>query len=88
MRLIKLAHKVIVCQASITDNVFNLLKFRNNETMLFIKNEYKNYKGIDAHIIKNENSYYELLNKKLKIMSRFLWQVIVRAKLINIIIYC
>ena len=66
MRLIKLAHKVIVCQASITDYVFNLLKFRKNETMLFIKNEYKNYEGIDAHIIKNENSYYELLKQKIK----------------------
>ena len=34
--------------------------------MLFIKNEYKNYKGIDAHIIKDENNYYLLLQNKLK----------------------
>ena len=63
MKLLKLAHKVVVCQASITDNVFNLLNFRRNDTMLFIKNEYKNYKGIDAHIIKDENNYYLLLQK-------------------------
>jgi len=65
MKLLKLAHKVIVCQASITDNVFNLLNFRHNDTMLFIKNEYKNYKGIDAHIIKDENKYYSILQNKL-----------------------
>ena len=66
MRLIKLCHKVIVCQASINDNVFNLLRDRPDTNKIYIKNEYKNYKGIDAHIIKDENMYYELLKQKIK----------------------
>ena len=66
MRLIKLCHKVIVCQASINDNVFNLLKDRPEDSKIYIKNEYKNYKGIDAHIIKDENIYYESLKQKIK----------------------
>ena len=72
MKIIKNCHKIIVCQASINDNVFNLLKFRDNKTKLFLINEYKNNKGINAHIYKDENNFYEKLKSNMDNNKYFL----------------
>ena len=44
MRIIKYAHKIIVCDNLITDNVFELLKCRGDYK--FIVNEIKNFKTL------------------------------------------
>ena len=63
MRIIKNAHKVIVADALISDNVFTFLKSRN--TSFFIKNNYKKYEGIKAHRLKDENDFKAELERKI-----------------------
>jgi hypothetical protein len=47
MRIIKKCHKLIVSDAIINDNVFNFIKSRQS-TIIYIKNEFKNYKNVKA----------------------------------------
>jgi hypothetical protein len=64
MRIIKNAHKIIVADALISDNVFTLLKYHN--TPLFIKNDFKKYEGVPAHRLKDENDFKTELGKRIK----------------------
>ena len=63
-RLIRHAKKVIVSDAVILENVFDLLNIRINETeankTLFITNTYKKYEGVKAVHVKDEGDF---LNK-------------------------
>ena len=52
IRIIKNAHKIIVSDALINDNVFELLKLRPNK--VYIENTFKKYEGINAIKINNE----------------------------------
>ena len=72
MRIIKNCHKIIVCQASINDNVFKLLNFRDDANKLFVMNEYKNYKGINAHLYNDENNFYQKLQSNVTENKYFL----------------
>ena len=65
IRIIKNAHKVIVADALISDNVFTLLKTRSNEH-LYIKNDYKKYEGIKATRLKDENDFKKELEQHIK----------------------
>ena len=71
MRIIKNAHKVIVADALISDNVFNFLKCRPNN--LFVKNNYKKYNGIKAHRLKDENKFKDEIEEHIKEHKPFLF---------------
>jgi len=71
-KLINKCHKVITCQASINDNVFNFLSRRNDESKIFIKNEYKNYNGITSYIYRDENNIYEKMKANILENNYFL----------------
>ena len=64
IRIIKNAHKVIVADALISDNVFTFLQSRISD-YLFIKNDYKKYKGIKAHRLQDENDFKQELERKI-----------------------
>lgn len=64
MRIIKNCYKVVVSDALINDNVFELLKFRPDNTKIFITNTYKKYKNIKAFDINDENEFLDLINNK------------------------
>jgi hypothetical protein len=58
IRIIKNAHKGIVADALISDNVFTFLETRSQEHF-YIKNDFKKYEGIKAHRSKDENDFKE-----------------------------
>ncbi len=66
MRLIKNCGKVIITDAIMNDNIVNLLKERNKEEMIYIKNNYKKNEGIKAINYKNENSFYNKIKQEFK----------------------
>jgi hypothetical protein len=48
MRFIKTAHKVIVSDATINDGVFEFLKHREIETMVYVENKFKKWQDVPA----------------------------------------
>ena len=63
MKIIKNAHKVVVSDALISDNVFTLLNARPDENKIYYVNEYKKFEGVKAYHMLNENDF---LNKLLE----------------------
>ena len=61
MRFIKHSHKVIVSDAVINDNVFELLKSRLNDEVLYIENHFKKYQDVKACRVRDENEFLNLL---------------------------
>jgi hypothetical protein len=76
-RLIRYAKKVIVSDAVILENVFDLLKIRINETeekkTLFITNTFKKYEGIKAVHVKDEGEFLNKLKNECKSGNPFLF---------------
>ena len=72
IQLIKKCKKVIVSDANITDNTFNLLKYRDIENMIFINNEFKKFENVNAVRELDENSFFERLMKDVKENKYFL----------------
>ena len=64
MRLIKNCHKLVVSDALISDNVFELLKFRDNKDKIFLINEFSKYKDIKAYDIKDETNFLSTINDR------------------------
>ena len=60
--MINNCHKLIVCDALISDNVFNLLNVKTNGKTIYLTNNFKKYAGISAVNLNDEN---EFLNKLL-----------------------
>jgi len=71
MRIIKNAHKVIVADALISDNVFSFLKSRQDN--FFIKNDYKKYEGVKANRLKDENKFKDQIEAHIKNNKPFLF---------------
>lgn len=65
-RMINNAKKVIVSDALINDNVFELLSSRTAPKKLFINNTFKKYYGINAIRIKDENLFLEKIMEHCK----------------------
>jgi hypothetical protein len=61
LRIIKNAHKVIVCDNIICDNVFELLEVRGDVEQKFYINEYSKFEGVQARRCKNENNFLEII---------------------------
>jgi hypothetical protein len=79
IRIIKNAHKVIVADALISDNVFTFLEIRSQE-QFYIKNNFKKYEGIKAHRLKDENDFKEELERHIIIINTS-FLVAIRAEL-------
>jgi hypothetical protein len=73
IKLLKKAHKIIVTDATILNNVFDFLKFRDIDKTIFITNEYQKYKGINAIQVKDENLFIEKINNDIKNNKYFLF---------------
>lgn len=75
-KIIKYAHKIIVSDAVISDSVFKFLKYHmttNPQQTIFIKNDFKKYKGINAYRVKDENKFKELITEHIKNDDYFLF---------------
>lgn len=73
IKIIKKSHKIIFSDAHIKNNVFDFIKFRNNDTKIFIKNEYNKYKNINAICVKDENLFINKLLDSIKNNNLFLF---------------
>ena len=70
-RIIKLAHKVVVTDAVIRDNVFEFLKLRS--TPLMIRNTYQNFKGVPYHRVRGQGEFYNMLLQHVENDEYFLF---------------
>ena len=73
VHFIKHAHKVIVSDALITDAVFQFLKNRDVDKMLYIENSFMKYEGVPATRLRNENVLNSMLLKKCDDKEPFLF---------------
>ena len=73
MRIIRNCNKIIVSDATINNNTFNLLKNRPNDKKLFIDNQYKKYKGITVFKFNNENDFLKETKEHVKNNNFFLF---------------
>jgi len=60
-RIINNCHKLIVCDALISDNVFNLLNVKTNGKTIYLTNNFKKYAGISAINLNDENEFFNKL---------------------------
>ena len=73
MKIINNCDKLILTEALINDNVFNIVDKRPNETKIYIRNSFKKYKGVEAIQYNNENNFLELLISKVIKQEPFLF---------------
>lgn len=73
MKIINNCKKIILTEAIINDNVFNIVNKRPNETKIFIKNTYVKYKGIQAIQHNDENIFLDLIISHVKNNQYFLF---------------
>ena len=73
MKVIKNCKKLIVSDAIINANVFNLLQQRKMKEKIFIVNKYQKYKDIEGIRYNDENKFLEQLKEHLKQNKHFLF---------------
>ena len=73
LRILHCAHKVILTDNNICDNVFLFLEARKDDNIKFYINEYQTYNNIDAYRVANENTFIKLLKTKIKKNEPFLF---------------
>jgi hypothetical protein len=74
IKFIKFAHKIIVSDASIKQNVIDFLnKYRKKETMKIIINQHLKYKNINAIRVLDENLFLNKLLDRIKNNKYFLF---------------
>ncbi len=74
IKFVKYAHKIIIADASIKQNVLEFIKrYRTEETTKIIVNEYKKYKDIRAVRVLDENLFLEKLLERIKNNKYFLF---------------
>ena len=71
MRIIKNAHKVIVSDNLITDNVFELLRCRGDYK--YIVNEYKKFEGVEAIRVRDQPMFLDMLKEHIANDKYFLY---------------
>lgn len=72
LRIVKYSHKIIVCDNIICDNVFDFLSSRNNN-INFIINQFQKFEGITAQRIRNEETFLNLIKRKIEKEQYFLF---------------
>lgn len=73
MKIIKRCKKLIVSDAMLNDNVFNLLEQRKTHNNIIITNEYKKYDSIEAIRYNDENIFLNKLAEQVKDDKYFLF---------------
>jgi len=73
LRFIKYAKKIIVSDALITDNVFEFLKYRLNNNSIYIENTFTKYNNVNAHRIRDENTFLQLISNHCNNNEYFLF---------------
>ena len=73
IKLLKRALKIIVSDATIMDNVFEFLKFRNDNKKVFIVNEFNKYTKTKAIRLKDENLFLNKINEHIANNKYFLF---------------
>lgn len=73
MKIIKECNKLIVSDAIINNNVFNLLEKRNKKNKIFIINEYKKYKDVEAIRHNDENEFLKEIRNNINDDKYFLF---------------
>lgn len=72
MKIINNCKKIIVSDATINDNVFEILKNRKDDKKIFIINSFKKYKGIEVVIYNDESKFINEMNEHIKNNNPFL----------------
>jgi len=70
-RIIKHAHKVVVSDAIIRDNVYEFLKLR--PAPITIRNSYQNFKGVPRQRVRDEREFYKMLLQHVEANDYFLF---------------
>ena len=73
LRLIKNCYKLILAYNVICDNVFLLIKNRNDGNYKFVVNQFQRFENVEAVHINNENNFYELIHNNIKQNNPFLF---------------
>jgi hypothetical protein len=73
MRIINNCHKIIVSDATITNNTFTLLEKRKEETKVFIINSFRKYEGVRAYKMNDENEFLLKLHEHVTQKKYFLF---------------
>ena len=73
MKIIKNCHKLIISDAILTPNILNLIDKRKAINNIYINNEYKKYKGIDAIKYNDENQFFNLIKEHITNNNYFLF---------------
>ena len=73
VRLIRNAHKVIVSDAVIANNVLQLLRQRSLTETVFVRNVFKKLEGKQAHRLRNEKQFQNKLMKCVRDGQYFLF---------------
>jgi hypothetical protein len=71
MKIIKNAHKIIVSDATINENTFNLLNVRQNK--IYINNAFNKYENTKLYTMNDENEFLNKLKQNIKKNSFFLF---------------
>jgi hypothetical protein len=72
MKMVKNCHKLILSDAIITDNVFNLIRIRPIENALYIDNLFEKYQNVPAIRIRDESLYLNEMIEHIKTSNYFL----------------
>ena len=73
LRIIKNAHKLIVCDNIICNTVFELLEVRGDDEQKFYINEYSKFEGVQARRCKNEDNFLEIIKNRIETQQYFLF---------------
>jgi hypothetical protein len=74
IKFIKFSHKIIIADASIKQNVIEFIKkYRKEETVKIIINEYQKYKNVNSIRVLDENLFLEKLLDRIKNDKYFLF---------------
>ena len=73
MNFIKSANKVIVPDAVINDAVFEFLKHRELESMVYVENKFKKWQDVPATQLNSEQDFLNKIQDNIKNNSPFLF---------------
>ena len=73
MRIIKNCYKLVISDAILTPNILNLIDKRKANNKIYINNEFKKYKGIDAIKCNDENGFFNSINEHINNSNHFLF---------------
>ena len=71
MKIIKNAFKIVVSDATINENTFNLLNLRQNK--IYINNSFNKYENIKLYTMNDENEFLNNMRQNIKNNSFFLF---------------